>query len=113
MDLVGTASGPTATTDPSISQYNDIFGHALNAFEKLIRQYYKGRDKPTDFESAEAALIVLDETVRRFGNFRADNQKLLTWLESYVDLLFTVSATLWETTQTVSLTHDPFCINVL
>jgi len=37
-------------------------------------------------------------------------------LESYVDLLFTISATLWENTQAVSLTHGdsllPFYCNI-
>jgi hypothetical protein len=92
------------TIDPSTSQYVDIFGRALNDFEKLMGQDYK----PTNFESAKAISEVLGETVNQFDvdGFRADNQSLTTWLESYVDLLFTVSAKLWETTQAVSVTHD-------
>jgi hypothetical protein len=66
-----------------------------------------GQDhKPPNFESAKAVSEELDKTVQLFDSFRAGNQSLKTWLESHVDLLFTVSATLWETTQAVSLTHD-------
>ena len=107
IELAVTASSPTVTTDPSTSQYNDTFGRALNDFEKLMGQDYK----PTNFESAKAALEELGKTVHLYDvdGFRAGNQinqSPTTWLESYVDLLFTVSAKLWETTQAVSLTHD-------
>ena len=102
MELVVTASSPTVTTDPSVSQYNDTFRSALNDFEKLMGQDHK----PTNFESAEAVLEELGKTVQLFNSYHAGNQRLKTWLESYVDLLFTVSATLWETTRAVSLTHE-------
>ena len=88
--------------DPSTTQYNETFGPASNDFEKLMGQ----DQKSTNFESPKAVLEVLDETVQQFDDFRAGNQKLKTWLESYVDLLFTVSAKLWENTQAVSLAHD-------
>jgi hypothetical protein len=101
-ELVVTALSTTATTDPSTSQYDDTFGRASTDFEKLM-----GQDQgPTDFKSAEAVLEELDKTVQLFEGFRAGNERLKTWLESYVDLLFTVSETVWESTQTVSLTHD-------
>ncbi|KAF8493471.1 hypothetical protein F5888DRAFT_1806235 [Russula emetica] len=92
MEMVLTASSPTVTTDPSTSQYNDTFGRALKVFEKPMGQDHK----PTDFESAKAVLEVLGETVQLFdvNGFRASNQSLKMWLESYVDILFTVSATL-------------------
>ena len=89
MEFVETAS----RTDPSPSQYNDIFGRASNYFEKLMRQdqFYH---KPSEFESAEAVLDVLYETVHRFDDFIVGDQRLKTWLEFYVDMLFKVSATL-------------------
>lgn len=108
IELVATASSPTATTDPSISQYDDTFGRALNDFERLMGQDYY---RPTNLESAKAVLEVLDNIVKPFDfdGLSAGDQSLTTWLESFVDLLFTVSATLWETTQTVSLTHECYC----
>jgi hypothetical protein len=104
LELVEAASNPTVTTDPSTTQYDDTFGRALNDFKKLMGQDHK----LTNFKSPEAVSTVLSKTVQLFddADFRAGNQSLKTWLESYVDLLFTVSATLWETTQTVSLTRD-------
>jgi len=99
------------TTDPTTSQYDDTFGRALTDFEKLTGLL--GQDyKPANFDSAKAVLEVLDKTVQQFDDFRPDNQGLRTWLESYVDLLFTVSATLWEATQTVSLTHDSLRVTI-
>jgi hypothetical protein len=104
LGLVVTTLSTTATTDPSTAQYDDTFRRALNDFDKLMGQDHK----LTDFESPEAVVEVLSKTVQLFDvdGFRAGNQSLKTWLESYVDLLFTVSATLWESTQAVSLTHD-------
>jgi hypothetical protein len=102
IELVVTTSSPTVTTDPSTYQYNDTFGHASDVFEKLMGQDYQ----LTNFKSAKAVLEELGKTVQHFSGFLSGNQRLKTWLESYVDLLFTVSATLWETTEEVSLTHD-------
>jgi hypothetical protein len=104
IELVVTASSPTVMTDPSTSQYDETFGPAVNDFEKLMGLDYK----PASFESAKAVLVELSKTVQLFDAFREGDQSLHTWLESYADLLFTVSPTLWETTQHVSLTlaHD-------
>jgi hypothetical protein len=101
MKFVVTGSSQTMTTDPSISQYNDTFGRALNDFENLMGQDHK----PTNFLSAKAVSEKLGKMVQLFDDFHAGDQGLKTWLDSYVDLLFTVSATLWETTQAVSLTR--------
>jgi len=54
-----------------------------------------GQDhKLTNSESAKAVLEELSKTVQHFYGFRAGNQMLKTWLESYVVILVTVSATL-------------------
>ena len=103
MELRVTASRSTVPTDPSAAQYNDVLGCAVYDFETLMGQDHK---LPTNFQSAYAVLAVLDKTVHRFHDYRAGNQRLKMWLESYVDLLFTVSAKLWEATQAVSPTHD-------
>lgn len=99
VELVVTTSSPT---DPSTAQYDETFGQVLKDYEKLMGQDHK----PTNFESDKAVLEVLGKTVHRFEDYIDGNQRLKTWLESYVDLLFTVSATLWENTEVVSLTHD-------
>jgi hypothetical protein len=91
------------TTDTFTSHFNKTFGRALNDFEKLMGQDHRH----TKFESPEAVMEVLDETVKKFNGFRAGNHGLKTWLESYADLLFTVSE-LWksEIIHAVSTTHD-------
>ena len=101
-ELAVMASSPTVTTDPSVSQYNETFGPASDVFEKLMGQYHKS----THFESPKAVLEVLDKTMQQFDDFGVGSQRLNMWLEFYVDLLFTVSAKLWENTQAVSITHN-------
>ena len=103
IELVVTASSPTVTTDPSTSQYGAELDRALKDFEKLMEQ---DDYKPTSFESPEAVSEELLKTVQRFDDFRGGNKRLKTWLEYYVDIIFTISATLWEPTQAVSLTRD-------
>ena len=85
-------------TDPTTFQYKDTFGGVLTDFEKLIGQDYK---PTTDYDSAEAVKEVLDETVQKLDV----SERLKTLLGPYVDILFMVSATLWEDTQSVSLAH--------
>ena len=102
-ELVVTAlstTAVTATTDPTDSQYKDIFGVAFNDFEKLMGQDFKR----INFKSSKAVLEELEKTV---DGFREDNEELKTWLESYVDLLLMVSESVWEATQDVSFTHHP------
>lgn len=106
VELVVTTSSPT---DPSTAQYDETFGQVLKDYEKLMGQDHK----PTNFESDKAVLEVLGKTVHRFEDYIDGNQRLKTWLESYVDLLFTVSATLWENTEVVSLTHERLAPPVL
>jgi hypothetical protein len=89
----------TSSTDPSTPQYDETFGPASDEFEKLM-----GPDhKPTNFEYAKAPWEVLEERVK-FDDFRSGNEGPKMWLESYVELLFKVSAKLWENTKDVSLT---------
>ena len=91
------------TTDTFTSHFNKTFGRALNDFEKLMGQDHRH----TKFESPEAVMEVLDETVQQFNDFRDGNHGLKTWLKSYADLLFTVSEH-WksEIIHAVSTTHD-------
>jgi hypothetical protein len=105
IELVETTSNQIVpvTTNTFTSHFHKTFGSALNDFEKLMGQDHKH----IKFESPEAVMEVLDETVQQFNDFRDGNHGLKTWLESYADLLFTVSE-LWksETIQAVSLNHD-------
>ena len=90
-------------TDPTTSQYKDTFGGVLTDFENLMGQDYK---PTTDYGSAEAVKKAIEEVLDKTKQKYDGSDGLKTWLESYVDLLFTVSATLWETTQSVSFAHD-------
>lgn len=104
------------TADPSASDYDEILGNALNDYKKQTGQDLGTHTfalKPSNFGSPEAVLEVLRDKVQAFDD---DNEMLMTWLESYVHLLFTVSRKLWESTETVSLKGLAFsvlrCYNV-
>ena len=91
------------TTDSFTSHFHKTFGRALHDFEKLMGQDHKH----IKFESPEAVMEVLHETVKQFDDFRDGDHGLKTWLESYADLLFTVSE-FWksEVIHAVSPAHD-------
>ena len=91
------------TTDTFTSHFHKTFGRALHDFEKLTGHGHKH----IKFESPEAVMEVLDETVQQFNDFRDGDHALKTWLKSYADLLFTVSE-LWksEIIHAVSPTQD-------
>ena len=105
IDLVETTPNPivAVTKDTFTSHFHKTFGGALHDFEKLMGQDYKH----IKFESSEAFMKVLHETLKQFNDYRAGDHGLKTWLESYADLLFTVSE-LWksEIIHAVSPTHD-------
>ena len=94
---------PVTTATDSTSHFHETFGRALHDFEKLMGHGHKH----IKFESPEAVMEVLHETLKQFNDFRDGDHALKTWLESYADLLFTVSE-LWkrENIQAVSPTHD-------
>jgi hypothetical protein len=91
------------TTNSFTSHFHKTFGRALHDFEKLMGQDHKH----IMFESSEAVMKVLHETVKQFNDFRDGDHGLKTWLESYAHLLFTVSEH-WESEiiHAVSPTHD-------
>jgi hypothetical protein len=93
------------TTDPFASNYDEIFGQALDSYKKQTGQDLNAHTvakKPNNFESPDAVLQVLEEKVQAC-KFSGGNELLMTWLESYVYLLFAVSEKLWESTEAVSL----------
>ena len=94
------------TSSTSGSDYDKTFGRALNDYKKLTGQDLNTHPfalNSSDFTSSDAVLKVLQEKVEAFDDVRNDNEMLMTWLEYYVSLLFTVSAALWESTEIVSL----------
>ena len=103
------SNSPTA--DPSASDYDKILGNALNDYKKQTGQDLSTHTfalKPSNFESPEAVLEVLQGKVQAFDD---DNEMLMTWLKSYVHLLFTVSRMLWESTEAVSLNGHSFSVS--
>ena len=112
MSLFRFTSVPTTNRSSSASDYDDTVGRALNGYKKLTGQDLNTHSfalNPDNFRSSDAILKVLEERVKALYEVRDDNEMLMTWLEYYVSLLFTVSATLWESTEIVSfkgLTHS-------
>jgi hypothetical protein len=111
-------TGAPATNRSSFaSEYDKTFGRALNDYKKLTGQDLNTHPfalNPNNFKSSDAVLKVLQEKVKALDGVRDDNEMLMTWLEYYVTLLFTVSATLWESTEIVSFKRSySSCITVL
>jgi hypothetical protein len=99
-------SGPTTNPSSSAADYDKTFGRALNDYKKLTGQDLNTHPfalNPNNFKSTDAVLKVLQAKVEAFDDVRDGNEMLMTWLGSYVSLLFTISSTLWESPETVSL----------
>lgn len=98
--------GPTTNLSSSAADYDKTFGRALNDYKKLTGQDLNTHPfalNPNNFKSTDAVLKVLQAKVEAFDDVRDGNEMLMTWLGSYVTLLFTISPTLWGSPETVSL----------
>jgi hypothetical protein len=102
--------GPTST-DPFATKYTEIFAPALSDYKKQTGQslnIHPFASKPDNFESCKAVLEALQDKVQALDS-RDANKLLMTWLGSYVKLLFAVSAKLREGTRAVSLKGLTLC----
>jgi hypothetical protein len=91
---------------PSTSEYTRVFGRAMNRYKKLTGQdldTHTLSSKPDKFGSKGAVLDALRGQMEAFDEFRQGNEILMMWLESIVDILFTVSAKLGESTEAVRI----------
>lgn len=85
--------------DPSISNFTSIFETATKEYKKLTK-----KDLQTDtfaaqfdrYDTPGAVLEVFRKQALAFDDFRKGDDRLMTWLDLTVNILFTCSATLGE-----------------
>jgi hypothetical protein len=87
--------GPSRSTD----NFTAIFQAAASEFESVTGNCLDAHPFATAFDSCdnpEAVLNVFQTQAQTFDNFRKGDEKLLTWLDPMVHVLFSFSATLGE-----------------
>jgi hypothetical protein len=95
MSATNQAAGPSRSTD----NFTAIFQAASSEYESVTGKRLDAHPFATEFDncdSPEAVLNVFRTQARTFDKFRKGDEKLLTWLDPIVHILFTFSATLGE-----------------
>jgi len=96
--ITSTMSSPSQTPAPS-SQFESILGAALIKYKKktgndLLDNWLAKELQSCD--SAEAVLDIIQGQAEVFDKFRNGDNKLMKWIGSSVNILYTISATLGE-----------------
>ena len=87
------------STDPSISNFTSIFEAATKEYKKLTKkdlQTHIFAAQP-EFDRCDSPRVVLDvfrKQAQAFDEFRKGDDRLMTWLDPTVNILFACSATL-------------------
>jgi hypothetical protein len=87
--------GPSRSTD----NFTAIFQAAASEYESVTGNCLDAHPFATAFDSCdnpEAILNVFQTQAQTFDKFRKGDEKLLTWLDPMVHVLFSFSATLGE-----------------
>ena len=87
------------TVDPSASNFAAIFDAASHEYKSLTKKDLATHPFAAAFEgfnSPDAILNVFRKQASAFDKFRKGDDKLMEWLTSIVNILFTFSETLGE-----------------
>jgi len=90
-------SPPTASS--SSSNFQPVLNAALDAYEKTTKKKLLDHPLATQLQSCDsptAILSVLQDLIQRFEQNRSSDERLRTWLDPTVNVLFAFSATLGE-----------------
>jgi hypothetical protein len=93
------ATTSNQTTDPSISNFTSIFEAATKEYKKLTKKDLQTHPFAAQFDGCDSPAAVLDvfrNQAQAFDEFRKGDDRLMTWLDPTVNVLFTCSATLGE-----------------
>jgi hypothetical protein len=104
MSATNQPAGSSRSTDNVIA----IFQAASSKYESVTGKRLDAHPFATEFDSCdspEAVLNVFRIQAQTFDKFRKGDEKLLTWLDPIVHVLFTFSATLGEGIGLVSPSH--------
>jgi hypothetical protein len=104
------------TTGPSdSSNFTQIFDTAVDEYKKLTKEDLRTHPFATAFgvcNTPDTILDVFRGQAQAFHGFREGDEKLMKWLDPTVHLLFTLSATLGEGIDLVSLSFPLFISEV-
>jgi|SRR6266851_1142256 len=90
-------SATNQTSGPSTDNFTSIFNLAATEYQTVTGNRLDTHPLANQLEtcdSPEAISNVLRTQAQAFGKFRKVNEKLMTWLDPIVYILFTFSATL-------------------
>ncbi|KAH9073521.1 hypothetical protein EDB83DRAFT_2312853 [Lactarius deliciosus] len=88
-----------ATTIVSSSNFRTIFVAALKAYEKKTKTDLLTHPLATQLQSCNSStdvLVVLHDKVNEFDHSRSQNERLSSWLNPTINVLYAFSATLGE-----------------
>ncbi|KAI0248658.1 hypothetical protein BJV78DRAFT_1234383, partial [Lactifluus subvellereus] len=86
-------------TGLSISNFTSIFEAAAKEYKKLTKKDLQTHPFVAQFDRCDSPAAVLDvfrKQAQAFDEFRKGDDKLMTWLDPTVKIIFTCSATLGE-----------------
>jgi hypothetical protein len=84
---------------PSADNFTAIFNAASNEYQRVTGKRLDTHPFAAQFDtcrSPEAVSIVLRTQAQAFNKFRKGDEKLMTWLNPTISILFTFSAVLGE-----------------
>ena len=87
------------TTDICTANFTAIFDAASNEYKTLTKQDLETHPFAAAFEnsnSPDSVINVFRKQAQAFDTFRKGDDKLMAWLTSIVNILFTFSGTLGE-----------------
>jgi hypothetical protein len=90
---------PVVPSSSSSSNFLSVFNAALEAYESATKNKLLTHPLATQLQSCDspaAILTVLQDLVQKFEQCRGSNEKLRTWLDPTVNVLFAFSTTLGE-----------------
>jgi hypothetical protein len=99
-------SKSTPTPSSSSSNFHSVLNAALDAYEKTTKNKLLSHPLAAQLHSCDsptAILSVLTGLVEQFDQSRSSDERLRTWLDPTVNVLFAFSATLGEGVGLVSL----------
>jgi hypothetical protein len=92
-------SASNQTTNPSDSNFTAIFDAASQEYKKRTKQDLATHPFAAalqDYNSPDSILNVFRDQAQALDKFRKGDDKLMEWLTTIVNILFTVSGTLGE-----------------
>jgi len=104
------ASNQTAGASTSTNNFAAIFNTASAEYQRVTGKHLDTHPIAAQLETCDSPKAVSDllrTQAQAFIKFRKGNEKLMTWLDPIVHVLFTFSATLGEGIGPVSYLESP------